>query len=78
MSRPLRPANGATLDMIDDAIALLREAREWLGAADCPRAQKAVVRALKSAEGARRHAERRGRTMEQRQRSAAEWVEVQS
>ena len=47
------------LGRIDDAIALLRAARDKLRAGGAPIATLAVMGALNSAMGARRHAERR-------------------
>jgi len=43
-------------EKIEEAMALLRRARDLLREASAPRAGKAVDRALKSADGARRHA----------------------
>jgi hypothetical protein len=57
--RAIKPA--ATLDRIaiDEAIQAMREARRLLRAAGAMRAWKAAARALKSAEGARRHVRHR-------------------
>jgi len=41
---------------IEEAMARLRQARDLLREASAPRAAAAVARALKSADGARRHA----------------------
>lgn len=51
----LSPAQYGLL-CVDKALLLLKEARDLLVEAEAPRATDAVRRALKSAEGARRHA----------------------
>ena len=55
----LRPADEADLREAAAAIAALRDARDCLARAGAPRARAAVARALKSAEGARRHVRHR-------------------
>lgn len=57
----LRPATEDDVDTIDMAIGNLRVARDDLREAGAVRAALAVSRAIKSAEGALRHAERRVR-----------------
>lgn len=59
MSRRLRPAWRGTTRTIDDAMWHLREARRLLKIADTPATLKKIASALKSAEGAKRHAYRR-------------------
>lgn len=61
MTRPLRPATAAHLFSARQALRCLRCARDYLKAADSPEALEATRRAIKSAEGAVRHAERRQR-----------------
>jgi len=55
----LRPYYIGDLKAINAAIDLLRKARYLLRASDSPKAASAVQRALKSAEGAARHGQRR-------------------
>jgi hypothetical protein len=55
MSREIRPATHAQLDQVRTAIRKLREARNLLTQAHCPRATQYVRRALASAGGAERH-----------------------
>lgn len=55
----LKPITIDQLAEISDAISLLRVAREKLKMADAPRSVEKVRAALKSAEGAFRHGERR-------------------
>lgn len=45
--------------LVGDALVYLRRARNDLRAAGCPKAAAAVRRAVKSTEGALRHAQRR-------------------
>lgn len=59
MARKLRPADQASVYCVNIAAKLLRDALEMLKVADCPRAAEKVRRALKSTDGARRHANRR-------------------
>lgn len=59
MPRKLRTAGPEHLDRVESAVAGLRRARDLLVLAGCPAAARAVRKALKSAEGARRHALRR-------------------
>jgi hypothetical protein len=59
MPRPVKPATLVTLHEIDRGIASLKVAREHFRDAGCPRTVLAISRAIASAEGARRHCERR-------------------
>lgn len=59
MPRKLTPATPATLAECHRAIRALRSARNHLRRAGAPEAAEYVSRALKSAEGALRHAWRR-------------------
>lgn len=54
-----RPHTADTDNALADALVLLRHAREAAKKADSPRAAAAIRRALKSTEGAQRHANRR-------------------
>lgn len=56
MARPIRPATKTTAYDVEMAVAALRDARDILKNAGAPRAAAAVRKALKSAEGAYRHA----------------------
>ncbi|MBN8847369.1 MULTISPECIES: hypothetical protein [unclassified Sphingomonas] len=53
--RPIAPATSNDRVAVARACALLREARDLLRRTGAPRAHKAVIRGLKSAEGAERH-----------------------
>ncbi len=57
--RRIRPAMPADLKRTNQAIDHLRAARDVLRQAGCPRAAAATMRALASAEGARRHVDHR-------------------
>ena len=57
--KKVEPITRPQWDAIVQAVLLLRDARDALASAGCPRAAKAVGKALKSAEGAERHALRR-------------------
>lgn len=57
--RRIKPATARDKTAIADAIGALREARTLLRRAGADRACKAAARALKSAEGARRHVHHR-------------------
>lgn len=59
MTRPLRTATPLDLTKVDVAIAYLQNARTLLTEANAPMALAKVRKALSSAYGARRHAERR-------------------
>jgi len=59
MTRKLTEKSEAADETIGIAHAHLREARDLLAQAGCPQATKAVRRAMKSVEGAQRHATRR-------------------
>lgn len=59
MTRTLTEKDEAADGMIAEARFHLRQARNYLRAAKCPQATNAVRRALKSADGAQRHASRR-------------------
>lgn len=59
MSRAVQPITAQQLTQIEAAVSRLREARGLLRDAGANRAADYVARALKSAEGAQRHAERR-------------------
>lgn len=54
----LREVSGKDLLLVNEAIKLLREARNKLTEARAERAAEYVKRALKSSEGSRRHMER--------------------
>lgn len=55
----LRPATHDNAIQLENAIAKLRAALNLAKGADCPRTSMAIRKALKSAEGARRHMYRR-------------------
>ena len=57
--RSLRPATRAQTDAASATIAALRQARDHARKADSPRTLERILKALKSAEGARRHAAHR-------------------
>lgn len=57
--RRIKPATAIDKAGIADAICAMREARTLLRRAGADRACKAAARALKSAEGARRHVHHR-------------------
>lgn len=59
MARALKPADNSQPASLVIALHHLREARRFLAHADCPRSLARVRAALKSAEGARRHMQRR-------------------
>lgn len=59
MARTLKPITASERREIDAAIVDLRRARDLLRQAGATQAAKYVARALKSAEGARRHADHR-------------------
>lgn len=59
MARALKPADNSQAASLDAAVNMLRAARDELARADCPRSLARVRAALKSAEGARRHMQRR-------------------
>jgi hypothetical protein len=65
----------SALDNVRRAISALREARELLERAGATRAVERVRAALKSADGARRHAELR--EDRERVRDAARWTAAQ-
>lgn len=65
--RKLRPATPRHGRRLLDAEMYLHEARKCLIDADCPGTLKKVRSAIKSAEGAKRHMERRRRLSEERQ-----------
>ena len=58
MSR-LKPASPRSKHQIDDALKLMRRARGLLREAGAPKATSRLHSAINSAEGARRHCERR-------------------
>lgn len=62
MARPLAPAGSHDTADIAEAIRSLRHARDMLRSANAPKALAKVQAALKSAEGAHRHAQRRAGT----------------
>ena len=62
MPRTVRPATGRQHARLKDAIACLVEARKCLRDAGCPATLRKVLSALKSAEGAQRHMQRRRAT----------------
>jgi hypothetical protein len=75
MARPLRQYENADTAWrevvgVRRALLLLREARDLLTHAGARKASRAVSRAIKSAEGAERHAERIYMTLYYRQRRA--------
>ncbi len=55
----LRPAQKAHLQAAKDAVNALRDARTFARKADSPKTLAAIQTAIKSAEGAVRHAKRR-------------------
>ena len=57
--RQLTPATPATKRRIEDALHLMRRARKLLREAGCAKASQKVNSAISSAEGARRHCDRR-------------------
>lgn len=59
MARTMTPGTDADVQRIGHAMWLLREARKVLKAAGARTSAKKVARALKSADGARRHARHR-------------------
>lgn len=59
MARPLRPADPAAVQAVDSAIVHLRTARDLLAMAGADKAAARVRLALSSADGARRHVDRR-------------------
>lgn len=59
MARSIKPASPADPARVARAVALLREARDLLAAADCPQSLARVRAAIRSADGARRHVDRR-------------------
>jgi len=61
MTRDMRPATNDQAVHLANALELLRKARGWLTAADCPKAMGALQAAIKSAEGAQRHMRHRRR-----------------
>jgi len=58
MARPLRTMNVVDRNNVARAVLLLRTARFWLRNAGALRSAARVQKALKSAEGALRHADR--------------------
>lgn len=58
MPRILKPAPPADLERVDRAIALIKNAIRELPS-ECPKTKSKLRSALKSAEGARRHMQRR-------------------
>jgi len=59
MAKKLRPAMPDDLARIKEALARLREARRLMREAGAPLSTAKIGHAIKSAEGAMRHAERR-------------------
>lgn len=57
--RPIKPATLATKRRIDNALQLMRQARKLLREAGCAKASPKINSAISSAEGARRHCDRR-------------------
>ena len=55
----IKPITQEQCDAINQAVRFLRGARSALAYGGCPKAAKAVAGALKSAEGAQRHARHR-------------------
>ncbi len=55
----LRPAQPDDRNRLDAAIQYLKEARDLSSDAGCPKVATKIKSALKSADGARRHMERR-------------------
>jgi len=53
--REIRPATPEGRLALAYALKSLRDARDWLRKADCPKAMEAVQAAIKSTEGAERH-----------------------
>lgn len=56
MSKKIRKTENRHIEMIEQALACLAAAREYLKLAECPATLKKVRSAIKSADGARRHA----------------------
>lgn len=65
MARNIQPATPDQAICLDNALAAMRKAREWMKAANCPKALEALDSALKSAEGAKRHMGHRVRRTEE-------------
>lgn len=59
MARPLRPATRDDVASVDSAVAHLKAARDLLSAVGADKAAARVRAALSSADGARRHVDRR-------------------
>lgn len=59
MPRSLKPASHDNVIQAENALACLRQARNWLRNADSPRSLARVLAAIKSTEGAIRHLGRR-------------------
>ncbi len=59
MPRKLKPATVLQRARLDLAITQLASVRKLIAEADCPRTLKKVENAIRSAEGARRHIQRR-------------------
>lgn len=55
----LKPATPDNAIQLDNALAALRKSLVWCKGADCPQTANAIRRAIKSAEGAKRHMYRR-------------------
>lgn len=71
MPSELTPADAAQVAQVDAALERLRAAAALLKAAGALKAHSRTKDAIKSAEGARRHIDRRFRTTEERGASAA-------
>jgi len=57
--RRLKPAKPHAKRQIDQALQLMRQARKLLRETDAPKATRKINYAIHSAEGARRHCDRR-------------------
>lgn len=63
MARNIQPATPDQAICLENAISYMKKAREWMAAANCPKAKEALDAALKSADGAKRHMGHRLRRM---------------
>jgi hypothetical protein len=71
MPRSIKPATNDNAICLANAIKALKGAREWMQAADCPKAMEALRDALKSAEGAQRHMRHRLRRTDEMEATEA-------
>jgi hypothetical protein len=59
MTRKLKPATAMDVHSVELAIYHLKQARDAFKRADCPQSLRRVRAALRSAQGAQRHVDRR-------------------